>query len=146
MNNSTSNQLDRDTYECANSATEKNSNKHFKSSISSIFKKPNQSINDPECVDSAIPLMTNTEILTMPVEKSKNDSKCTRFIRKKFACIIIFLLLFIAVFEFFKTVTEKLSEDHVNNLYNLFSKSLDKFSLFTNNKTIFNILNDTYNE
>jgi hypothetical protein len=43
----------------------------------------------------------------------ENDDLCTRFIRKKFKCIVIFLLFSIAFFEFLNNIITRLDEDMI---------------------------------
>jgi hypothetical protein len=60
------------------------------------------------------------------VPTSNNDSLCTRFIRKKFICIIVFLFVCITALNCFTTITEKLSENHVSELYSIISQNINK--------------------
>lgn len=57
--------------------------------------------------------LTDTQI---PKEESKNDNILKRFIRKKFRCIMIFLLSFIAVIELMNVILSKLDESDVNTI------------------------------
>lgn len=48
--------------------------------------------------------------------KLQADSKYVRFVRRKFQCIIIFLILFISFLEFLNVFIPKLSESNLNVL------------------------------
>lgn len=48
--------------------------------------------------------------------KLQTDSKYVRFVRRKFQCIIIFLILFISFLEFLNVFIPKLSESNLNVL------------------------------
>jgi hypothetical protein len=69
------------------------------------------------------------------------DSTCTRFIRKKFFCIIVFLITLIVIMNFFTTVTEKLSQDNVQDIYGMIGQIMKKIPqyLIPNTKNITNI-------
>jgi hypothetical protein len=100
------------------------------SSNSPIIKTP-----DPIKKYSDIPYSATLPLMDTKIDVlNNNDSKCTRFMRKKFFCIIVILLFSIALFEFFTAITEKLSDNHISDIYSLFSNNLKKFLDF-NNKT-----------
>ena len=46
----------------------------------------------------------------------QNDSLCTRFIRKKFRCIILFMLTIIVVSQLLIILFEKIDERYVNKI------------------------------
>lgn len=46
----------------------------------------------------------------------QNDSLCTRFIRKKFRCIILFMLTIIVVSQLLSILFEKIDERYVNKI------------------------------
>ena len=46
----------------------------------------------------------------------QNDSMCTRFIRKKFRCIILFMLTIIVLSQLLIILFEKIDEKYVNKL------------------------------
>jgi uncharacterized membrane protein len=147
MNYSTPDQLEN-SLECAKSTVSKENKLNQtpdSTNFSSIFKKPKQLTNDPEIIYSAIPLMDNKEIFNKSLENQKNDSKCTRFMRKKFLCIVVLLLLCIAILEFVTTITEKLSDYHVNSMYTLLSNTMQK--VFYKNETFpINVIVNTTND
>jgi hypothetical protein len=102
-------------------------NQTNKSAMPSIIKTPDTINKIADNVLTSVPLLTNEEIkIDMLTQKSIKDSKCTRFVRKKFVCIIIFLLFLIAMLEFFTTLTDKLSENHLSDIFILFSNILNK--------------------
>ena len=66
-----------------------------------------------------------------------DDSTCTRFMRKKFFCIIVFLFSIITCCQLFDTFLTKISNDDFETISTVLSKSL---------KYIFYKLNSTRNE
>ena len=46
----------------------------------------------------------------------QNDSMCTRFIRKKFRCIILFMLTIIVLSQLLIILFEKMDEKYVNKI------------------------------
>jgi hypothetical protein len=50
-------------------------------------------------------------------DNSIADSTCTRFVRKKFMCIVLLLITVMVIMNFFNTVTEKLSQENVQDIY-----------------------------
>ena len=46
----------------------------------------------------------------------QNDSMCTRFIRKKFRCIILFMLTIMVLSQLLIILFEKMDEKYVNKL------------------------------
>lgn len=48
------------------------------------------------------------------------NNLCVRFIRKKFRCIIIFLLTLIALFELINNIISKMDNDNLHNVTKLF--------------------------
>jgi hypothetical protein len=70
-----------------------------------------------------------SSFLRMDVEnqrKHENDSKYTRFIRRKFQCIIIFLILFMTLLEFLNVFMNKLSPSNIESLNDFLSTILNK--------------------
>lgn len=68
-------------------------------------------------------------------ESSTSDSLCTRYIRKKFFCIIAFLCSIIAVMQVLNTIASKLSGDDITSMYgNIFHliEKINDSSLFSN--------------
>ena len=63
----------------------------------------------------------------------ENDSLCTRFIRKKFFCIMTFLIAIITVMQVINTITENLSGDNINSI---FGHALKYYEKFMNKSTI----------
>jgi uncharacterized membrane protein len=59
-------------------------------------------------------------------KKHENDSKYTRFIRRKFQCIIIFLILFITLLEFLNVFIPKLSPSNIDSLNGFLNSILNK--------------------
>jgi len=78
--------------------------------------------------------MQQEKIMHQPIK----DNKCTRLLRKKFFCIVIFFLFCIALFEFFTAVTEKLSENHISEMFYMLSNTVKKI-LYLHNSNIYNI-------
>jgi hypothetical protein len=63
-----------------------------------------------------------TPMLDQTLEKmnkydNPNDSTCTKFIRKKFICIIVLLMALITMMNLFGAITEKLSHQDVQQIY-----------------------------
>jgi len=116
--------------------------KTTESSVTPIFKAPELCEKYPETFYSAVPMLNMQKSKIDMINKdSINDSKCTRFIKKKFFCIVIFLLFSIAMFEFFTSITEKLSDDHISEMYSMLSNTFKKFFILTNVTS--SITNDT---
>lgn len=59
-------------------------------------------------------------------KRHENDSKYTRFVRRKFQCIIIFLILFISLLEFLNVFIPKLSPSNIDNLNGFLNSILNK--------------------
>ena len=101
----------------------------------SIIKKPNQPIysEDPTETnyDSFIPMITN---FSTP---KTDDSRCTRCVRKKFVCIIVFLISIIACCQLLNTILSKIALNDVDNVSQLTTKVFSK--LFT---TKYNVSTD----
>lgn len=74
------------------------------------------------------------------------DSTCTRFIRKKFMCIIIFLFTLIVIMNFFNTVTEKLSQENVQDIYGSLIQIVKKIPQFITRKNANTTLHELYPE
>jgi len=55
--------------------------------------------------------------------ENKNSNICERCIRKKFKCLIVFMLTIITLTQLFMTVFEKIDEKHVNNFIDLFGQN-----------------------
>jgi hypothetical protein len=66
---------------------------------------------------------------------NSNDSLCTRFIRKKFFCIMCFFMVIIICMHFFNTVTEKLSQNDVQQIYRGMAQVIKKISKLNNTIT-----------
>lgn len=57
-------------------------------------------------------------------ESINNDNMCVRFIRKKFKCIIIFLLVVISISELMNNLLLRIDETTMKNLFkNLFNSN-----------------------
>jgi hypothetical protein len=56
------------------------------------------------------------------------DSACTKFIRKKFICICIFFMTVMTIMYFFTSVTEKLSQNDVQQIYRGFVQVIRKIA------------------
>ena len=78
------------------------------------------------------PAITNTQIsfnmLKIDMESTEQpsnpqDDLCTRFMRKKFKCIMTFLVMLILFFEVFKTVMEKIDKETLNDLLSIVKQS-----------------------
>jgi hypothetical protein len=59
--------------------------------------------------------------------ETKNSNICERCIRKKFKCLIVFMLTIITVTQLFMTVFEKIDEKHVNSFIDLFGSQNSTF-------------------
>lgn len=99
-------------------------NKNDNSASSPIIKTP-----DPIKKYSELPISATIPLIDtkMDLINKNNDSKCTRFMRKKFFCIIVILLFSIAMLEFFTAITEKLSDNHISNMYSFLSNNFKKY-------------------
>jgi len=97
--------------------------------------KDNQRLNTDTLIHSFTPMLDTLQ----NINKNDNridDSACTRFIRKKFVCIIIFLLTLMVFMNFFNTITEKLSQDDVQQIYKSTVKYMKKITqLIPSNNT-----------
>lgn len=83
--------------------------------------------NDTDIIIHSFTPMLDTLHQTMNKYDHDNaDSTCTRFLRKKFYCIVIFLILLIVAMNFFNTVTEKLSQENVQDIYGTVVQVLKK--------------------
>jgi hypothetical protein len=59
----------------------------------------------------------------------KESSKCTRCMRKKFKCLIIYMLLLISLSQFLIIIFDKVDEKYLNQLLeNLSSRNYTYFS------------------
>ena len=74
-----------------------------------------------------------TEMLDPTTDTPSNDSLCTRYIRKKFFCIIAFLCSIIAIMQVLNTVASKLSGDDITSLYGHIFKQLEKLNVESTN-------------
>jgi Fe2+ transport system protein B len=66
---------------------------------------------------SFTPMLDTLQNLNNKNDSNIADSTCTRFVRKKFMCIILFLVTIMVIMNFFTTVTEKLSQENVQDIY-----------------------------
>lgn len=73
------------------------------------------------------------EMIDLTTESPSNDSLCTRYIRKKFFCIIAFLCSIIAIMQVLNTVASKLSGDDITSLYGHIFKQLEKINTESSN-------------
>jgi len=55
-------------------------------------------------------------------QKSRKNTTCVRFMRKKFQCIIVYTLLLIAFLEVIQIVMDKLNSDTIESLYKKLGK------------------------
>jgi hypothetical protein len=46
----------------------------------------------------------------------ENDTKCVRFLKRKFKCILIYLLLLISLFQLIVLIFEKVDDKYLNIL------------------------------
>ena len=84
---------------------------------------------------------TDTDIIIQPflpmIEDTMNKcsngkdtintaSTCTRVIRKKFMCIMLLMILTIIALNFFNTVTDKLSQENVQDIYQTMTQMIRK--------------------
>lgn len=67
------------------------------------------------------------------VNKNESDDQCTRCIRKKFKCIMLFLLAIITVTQLLDTIFSKLENYSIEPIVKIFSTIYEKNS----NKTSF---------
>jgi hypothetical protein len=65
------------------------------------------------------------------------DSTCTKFVRKKFICICIFFMTLMTIMSLLTTITEKLSQNDVQQIYRGFVQVIRKVAPITykNNTT-----------
>lgn len=80
-------------------------------------------------IHSFTPMLEKTvENMNKNADQNPTDSTCTRFVRKKFICIIVFFMAIITMLNFFGAVTEKLSEENVQQIYRGLSTIMKKIS------------------
>lgn len=87
-------------------------------------------------------LVNKNEKMLTNENNIENDSLCTKFIRKKFLCIMTFLFTVIAVMHVLNTIVSKLSGDDISSLYGHILTSVEKLMmkssfLKTNSSEIF---------
>jgi hypothetical protein len=61
------------------------------------------------------------------VEDNNNDPKCVRLMRKKFKCLIIFMLLIISCTQLLVIIFEKLDQKYLNRILELISSQNSTF-------------------
>jgi hypothetical protein len=94
-------------------------------------------LNTDTIIHSFTPMLDNLQ--NIKNDNRTDDSTCTRFVRKKFVCIIIFLLTLMVFMNFFNTITEKLSQDDVQQIYKSMLKYMKKIpQVMSNNITTVN--------
>jgi hypothetical protein len=89
-------------------------------------------IDNDVVIDSFSPMLDTLQNMN---RKNPADSTCTRFIRRKFFCIVVFFLSAIMAMNFLSTVLEKLSQDDVQQIYRSMTQLIKKIP-FTNMKNI----------
>ncbi len=105
--------------------------------IDNIIKNlPNKINEDDRKIDIETPMIQTTTQYNKTAERANVDSTCTRFVRKKFVCIIIFLMAIIAIMNFFGAVTEKLSQENVQQIYRGMAHIFHKFNHMYQNNTL----------
>jgi len=87
-------------------------------------KKSNEALNrkdDTEAnFDTFIPMINDS--VKHFTQSNNADSTCTRFIRKKFVCIIVFLISIITVCQLIDTILNKLPNHEFVHISTLLSK------------------------
>lgn len=81
-----------------------------------------------------IPVLNEKEV------QKQSSSKCTRFLRKKHQCLIIYSLLTIVFLQTLMNIVSKLDDEAFNNVVNYISKIL------VQNETIVDTCNCTHLE
>jgi hypothetical protein len=94
---------------------------------------------DTDTIIHSFTPMLDTLQNTIKNDNKNDDSTCTRIVRKKFICIIIFLLTLIVFMNLFNTVTEKLSQDDVQEIYQSLTKFIRKIPPITTRANTTNI-------
>ena len=85
--------------------------------INKMLHKPIYSEDSEEkTYESFIPMISN---FSTP---KTDDSTCTRCVRKKFVCIIVFLIAIIACCQLLNTILSKISLNDVDNVSQLATK------------------------
>jgi hypothetical protein len=59
---------------------------------------------------------------------NENDTKCARCLRKKFKCVIIYMLLLISVTQFAIIIIDKLDEKYLNKILHIITSKNYTFS------------------
>ena len=91
---------------------------------SKIHKNLQTHQNDNDVIiDSLSPMLDTLQNMN---RKNPADSTCTRYIRRKFFCIIVFVLCTIMIVNFMNTVMEKLSQDDVQQIYRSITQLVKK--------------------
>jgi len=86
-----------------------------------------------------------TNVLKQNGIQEHADSKYTRFVRRKFQCIIIFLILLVSFLEFLNVFIPRLNDSNLNLLNSVLYQTLNKTNSefhkpYNSNYTIFNKL------
>ena len=101
-------------------------------------KKSNEAINrkdDTEAnFDTFIPMINDS--VKHFTQSNNADSTCTRFIRKKFVCIIVFLISIITVCQLIDTILNKLPNHEFVNISQLLSKYFFDDLAVSHNETL----------
>jgi len=108
--------------------------------LKNLSNKDDHVLNTDTLIHSFTPMLDTLQNINKNDNKS-DDSTCTRFVRKKFICIIIFLLTLMVFMNFFNTITEKLSQDDVQQIYQSVAKFVMKIplNLKSTNSTLTNL-------
>ena len=101
-------------------------------------KKSNEAINrkdDTEAnFDTFIPMINDS--VKHFTQSNNADSTCTRFIRKKFVCIIVFLISIITVCQLIDTILDKIPNHQFENITTLLSKFISHGLEVAQNSTL----------
>ena len=61
----------------------------------------------------------------LPTITNKNENLCVRVCRKKYHCIILFIILSISFFQALSIIVEKLNENQVNIILKILNKYMN---------------------
>lgn len=99
-----------------------------------LSNKPHKKDTDVY-IHSFTPMLDTLQNLSAKNDNDIADSTCTRFVRKKFLCIILFLVTIMVIMNFFNTVTEKLSQENVQDIYGTMVQVIKKIPQFMISKS-----------
>jgi hypothetical protein len=91
-----------------------------------LSNKNGQNMESEIIIQPFLPMIEDTMKKCKNTQDTINNDTCTRFVRKKFMCIILFLIMIIIGINFFNTITEKLSQENVQDIYKTMTQMMKK--------------------